>query len=241
MQVAKGLVMQSNASIDMLETVAHGLGLLLNDVVFIGGAVASLYIDDPGTFYIRPTKDVDCIIEITGRQNFSNLEESLRSRGFANDTSDDAPICRWIYNDIQVDIMPTDERILGFTNRWYKGGISHLTKANLPSGIEISLLSLPYFIATKIEAFHGRNEGDFRISHDIEDIINIMDGILSFNIIYYAPRTVKLYLVEQFRAFMNDSVFIESISSHIERGQSPARTKRVIDFLNDFCNSGKRL
>jgi hypothetical protein len=64
-----------------------------------------------------------------------------------------------------------------------------------------------------------------------------MDGILSFDIIYSAPKTVKLYLVEQFRAFMNDSVFIESISSHIERGQSPARTKRVIDFLNDFCKA----
>lgn len=219
----------------MIEVVACGLKELLNDVVFVGGAVTSLYIDDPAAIYIRPTKDVDCIIELTGRQEFSKFESNLRSKGFHNVINDDAPICRWVYNDILVDVMPTDEKILGFSNPWYKDGLSNLLQATLPKDTEISILSLPYFIATKLEAFHGRKEKDFRLSHDIEDIIIILDGILNLDKLYNAPEKVKIYLAEQFREFLGNNTFTESVSSHIEQGKSPARTKRIMDFLNNFA------
>jgi hypothetical protein len=226
--------MRSSKSIEMIEIVAGGLGELLDEVVFVGGAVTSLYIDDPAALYIRPTKDVDCIIELSGKQAFNKLEEKLRTKGFRNSTDNEDPICRWTYKDILVDVMPTDKSILGFANEWYKEGIDHLIKSTLPNNMEISLLYLPYFIATKIEAFHGRDEKDFRISHDIEDIVIVLDGILNFDKFYDAPATIKNYLSEQFGEFIKDRSFIESLSSHIEHGQSPARTKRIMDFINDY-------
>jgi hypothetical protein len=96
-------------------------------------------------------------------------------------------------------------------------------------------LDLPYFIATKIEAFHGRDESDFRISHDIEDIIILLDGVLSFEKIFTAPDSVKRYLKDQFGDFLKEDLFLESVSTHIDQGGSPARTKRIITFLKDFC------
>jgi hypothetical protein len=46
----------------------------------------------------------------------------------------------------------------------------------LPSGIRIKVLPAPYFIATKIEAFHQRGAGDFLLSRDVEDVVAVLDG-----------------------------------------------------------------
>ena len=112
-----------STNIIMLQTVANGLGELKDEMVFVGGAVAELYADNPAASEIRPTIDVDCVIEIRSRLQFAKMEENLRARGFKNDTSASAPICRWIYKDIKVDVMPTDSDVLGFSNRWYEEGI----------------------------------------------------------------------------------------------------------------------
>jgi hypothetical protein len=55
---------------------------------------------------------------MNSKTTHARLVESLRAKGFANDTSKGAPICRWIFNDIKVDVMPTDSEILGFSNKW---------------------------------------------------------------------------------------------------------------------------
>ena len=226
--------MLTNYNIEKVEVVADGLEEMISDIVFVGGAIASLYADDPAALYVRPTIDVDCIIQLDSRGEFSRFEEALRKKGFCNDISEGAPICRWTYKGILVDVMPTELSILGFTSIWYREGISHRTHVTLPNGKEIAILDLPYFIATKIEAFHGRDESDFRISHDIEDIIVVLDGRLNFNKLYAAPLTVKKYLIEEFRQFLESSLFIESVSAHIDHGNSPQRAKRIIDFLKDF-------
>lgn len=110
-------------NIDMLQTVAKGLGELKNDMVFVGGVVAELYADDPAASDIRPTTDVDCVIELSSRIAHAQLEENLRTKGFAHDTSQGAPICRFVYRGIKLDVMPTDSDILGFSNKWYGEGI----------------------------------------------------------------------------------------------------------------------
>jgi len=108
-----------NTNIEMLQIVAKGLGNLKSDMVFIGGAVAELYASNPAASEIRPTMDVDCVVELSSRIANAKLEKNLRTKGFANDISKDAPICRWIYKHIKVDIMPTNPNVLGFSNIWY--------------------------------------------------------------------------------------------------------------------------
>ena len=63
-------MVRSSPIIDMLEEVALGLGELKKEVVFVGGAIASLYIVDEGVQRIRPTVDIDCVIAITGRSSY---------------------------------------------------------------------------------------------------------------------------------------------------------------------------
>ncbi len=75
--------------VEMIEIVAEGLGDLLDKVVFVGGAVASLYYEDAAATRIRPTADVDCVVEVMGRLQYGKLEDELRRHGFRNDMSDE--------------------------------------------------------------------------------------------------------------------------------------------------------
>jgi hypothetical protein len=110
-------------NLDKVGFVAQGLRELKDNIVFVGGSVAELYADNPEISDIRPTLDVDCVvdIQIVTYSDYEKLEEKLRKLGFWNDTSENAPICRKIYKGIGVDFMPVNPDILGFSNRWYKG------------------------------------------------------------------------------------------------------------------------
>lgn len=87
-------------------------------------------------------------------------------------------ICRWFYDDVILDMMPTNEKILGFGNRWYKKAIASSIIHSLTDNIEIRMVTAPYFLATKLEAFKTRGKMDFYASHDFEDIVSILDGRL---------------------------------------------------------------
>ncbi len=226
--------MQGKSPVDMIDIVAEGLDDILMRMVFVGGAVASLYYQDPAASRIRPTLDVDCVLKISSRMQYNTIEDELRNRGFRNDMRPGAPICRWIYEGVTVDVMLTEETILGFSNRWYDEGIDNAIHANLPSGREIRIFSLPYFIAAKIEAFKGRG-GDFRFSHDIEDVVMVLDAQLDFDSLDKAPVTVKNYLKHEFASMAVDGGFLESVSGYI--GYTPTstnRARRVVSFMSEF-------
>jgi predicted nucleotidyltransferase len=100
----------------------------------------------------------------------------LHQRGFREDVSEDAPICRWTAEGVILDVMPTDSAILGFGNKWYEQAMEYAMVVELPSGEQLRMVSAPYFLVTKLEAFDGRGRGDYQMSHDMEDIIAVLDG-----------------------------------------------------------------
>jgi predicted nucleotidyltransferase len=77
---------------------------------------------------------------------------------------------------MQLDLVPLDEKVLGFANRWYRPGFESAVTAILPSGLQLRHLSAPYFMATKLEAFKDRGNNDVYLSHDLEDVIAVVDG-----------------------------------------------------------------
>lgn len=66
----------------------------------------------------RVTYDVDLISQVAALAGYHQLEREFDRLGFKRDMAKDAPICRWHYQGLEVDLMPTDPRILGFANRW---------------------------------------------------------------------------------------------------------------------------
>lgn len=163
-------------NVQSVELVATALGDLCDELVLVGGCAASLLIDAPTAPPPRVTYDVDLIAVVAALRAYHALEEKFAQRGFQRDMAPEAPVCRWRIGGIAVDLMPTDESVLGFSNRWYAEAAATATRQVLPGGRLINLIGAPAFLATKFEAFRTRGAGDLLQSHDFEDIVNVVEG-----------------------------------------------------------------
>jgi len=165
---------------EILRAVAHHLGPLVGEVVFVGGQVAELLVTSPAAIRVRPTKDVDVVVRTSTRTSYRAMEEALRGRGFTNDTSEGAPLCRWkTSSGLLVDVMPDTPETLGFSNRWYSLAIQESILCRVTEELEIRIPPAPVFLGTKWEAFISPDRagaGDHYMSHDLEDIITVVAG-----------------------------------------------------------------
>jgi predicted nucleotidyltransferase len=203
-------------NLPLLESVVKSLGPLCEQLVFVGGCVTGLLITETAAPPVRVTKDVDAIVEILSLTEYHALERHLESGGFRHDRSPDAPICRWTVGGALLDVMPTDESVLGFGNRWYTEAVHTAVQVILPSGRNIRLISPPAFLGTKLEAFHGRGAGDFLASHDLEDIITVVDGRPELSReVREASLQLREYLVAQIRALLQSDNFLEALPAHL--------------------------
>ena len=111
------------------------------------------------------------------RAQFHRIEARIATRGFAREM-DSEVICRWVHRDSGVlfDLMPVDAGVLGFSNRWYPYTVETAEPVELADGVSIRVASAVAFVATKLEAFADRGAGDILASHDLEDVLNIVDG-----------------------------------------------------------------
>lgn len=218
---------------DMLKFACDTLGELANEVVFVGGATTCLYVDPDISEEIRPTEDVDCVIEITTKNEYDRFQEKLRSKGFTHDTSKGAPICRFKFHDLlTLDVMPNDKKILGFTNSWYDEGVKNKELKTLGDK-QIFAFTLPYFLASKHEAYLGRGQSDPRISSDLEDIILIIDGIKNFDLAQYNTSTnLKKYLSDMGKQFVANKFIQEAIEGFLNSNQE--KIKKINSRLGSF-------
>jgi hypothetical protein len=126
--------------------------------------------------------------------------------------SADAPICRWRLGEHEVDLMPTESSILGFSNRWYPLAVETAQTLTLPSGITMRLISAPAFMATKLVAFADRGNGDFLASHDLEDIINLIDGRPELiDEVARSPTELRAYLAAQCGTLLDTKAFHDGL------------------------------
>ncbi len=221
--------MKSN--IERLRIVADALEELVNDVVFVGGSVAELYVDNPSHSDIRSTFDIDCVIEISTRLKYHDFELLLRQKGFRHAITPGAPICRWNFCGIAVDIMPIDAQILGFTNQWYREGVVHKIIKCLSDGTKIFVFATPYYLGTKFEAMNSRRGRDLRTSHDFEDIIYILDNVDDITAqIEASALDIRQYLSQQFHALLINPNIEEVISCALPYG-AEERVNYILEIL----------
>lgn len=167
---------RDDPNLAILIPIVEALGELCDSLVFVGGCATGLLLTAQRAQYIRVTKDVDVIAQVTSLADYHQTEKQITAKGFEHDLSPEAPICRWVLDGIMLDLMPSQKGLLGFHNRWYPLAVETAERVKLPGGLEISLVAAPVFIATKFEAFHGRGKNDYLSSHDLEDLISVIDG-----------------------------------------------------------------
>ncbi len=199
----------------MLCFVAQQLTPLLDQFVFLGGCTTALFITDEAAPDVRVTHDVDVIVEVLSRYEYWQLEERLRGLGCVQDINQELT-CRWKLNGITLDVMPTDESILGFSNRWYAEAIHNAQTVTLEEDLTIRLVTPVHFIATKLEAFTGRGNNDFWGSHDLEDIVTVIDGRREIlNELSATEPGLRHYIAKTFSGFLTADGFREALSGHL--------------------------
>ena len=218
-----------------LEVVASALGDLLSHVTFVGGSTTVLLVDEAAHHGIRKTDDVDVIIDVATKVEYYRFSEKLRKLGFVEDT--EGPICRWLFNSgagrIKLDVMPINEKILGFSNRWYKAAIDEATEVALPNGINIRVVSPAYFLATKFEAFAGRGNGDY-FSHDMEDIIFVLENRnrIIFELMD-CPEDLKKYFSSQAELILNDD-FLNVLPGLLNNSNSAKAVENSLNIMKSW-------
>ena len=101
-----------NPNLEVLRLAIKHLGELADEFVFVGGCATGLLITDSAAPPIRPTFDVDAIVELSSKAEYYRLSKMLHQRGFKEDTRKGAPLCRWVIDTLVLDVMPTDTKII---------------------------------------------------------------------------------------------------------------------------------
>ncbi len=193
--------------------IALALKELKDEMIFVGGAVVSLYADNDAVEEVRQTDDVDVTINLVNYASWVQMQERLATLGFSPDPEGHA-ICSYLYKGISVDIMPSEDGPIGTANKWFKIGFNNL-RITTVKGIEVQILSAPCFLATKFEAFNDRGK-DYRTSHDFEDIIYVLDNRTTIvEDIKNDHLGVRQFLKKEITKIINSNNFLEIISCHM--------------------------
>jgi hypothetical protein len=165
---------------------------------------------------VRVTVDVDTVARIETLSAYHVIERRLEQQGFTRDMAPDAPICRWLAGRLRLDVMPSDPRVLGFSNRWYPLAIETAQRHPLGDASLIRLVTAPVFLATKLEAFRHRGRGDFVVSHDLEDIVTVVDGRAEVvSEVATAPKELRVYLREVLGPLVSADRFLTALAGHL--------------------------
>jgi hypothetical protein len=202
----------TSPNLELLKIAAQRLRPILPEIVFVGGCATGLLIDDPGAPPVRSTYDVDVIAEIASYAEYTIFSERLRKIGFREDEREGAPLCRWLQGALTLDVMPFDPAVLGFSNRWYPEALRTASRVELPGRLTLRTITAPYFLGTKLEAFRGRGMKDYFASHDLEDLIGVIDGRPSLlTEIEAASPDLRAYVGEAIRELLAESRFLDAL------------------------------
>jgi hypothetical protein len=202
------------------------------DYAFIGGGVLSLLVTDPSASAVRVTMDVDVLTDTHTRRDYQRLERPLSERGFRHDTTSGAPICRWRYEGIAVDILPIHRSVLGWESRWFREALA--SARSVPAGgRSVRVVAAPHFVALKLEAFEGRGRSDMITSHDFEDVICLFDGRPELvGEIRAAPEDLRRHLAGRFAHFLAAPDLEAAVEGFVQTEPSPE--SRMAAILSRF-------
>jgi predicted nucleotidyltransferase len=222
---------------EMIAMVAERLGALCEQVAFLGGATVSLFLTSAGAAEPRSTLDVDAIVRVSTRLEYEALSRKLRALRFKEDTSEGAPACRWLVDGVTIDLVPIGETVLGFGSRWFAEAYAHAELRTI-AGISLKVVTAPYFVVTKLEAFKGRGRGDYAASQDIEDLIAVVDGRDELvTEVAEAEIGVRRYLAREIQRLLGNRRFRTTLPGHLPPDEgSQQRLSVVVERLQRLAS-----
>ena len=155
------------------------------------------------------------MIEVVSQARYAGIEQKLRALKFDHDMRQGAPRCRWLLGNLTVDIMPADGDFLGLNTAWLREALATATLRLVPGG-RLRVVSPVGFIATKYVAFLDRGAGDYYASHDLEDLITVIDGRGKIvEEVAAADPALCTYVTRAMTALVGSEDFMEALPGHL--------------------------
>lgn len=208
-------------STQRLKRVASALGPLVDDVVFIGGAIAPLLQSDPPFEAARPTNDVDGVVASATYADMQKLEATLRELRFRQDPDDMPHLHRWTSPDGDLfDLMPTGTHLGGSGHVWDRNAIASSVLADLGGGVSIRHASAPAFLCLKWVAHDDRGADDPFNSHDLEDIVALMASRPTIIAeVRVASTEARAFIIARVGALLTDDRKQDLLAAHLNNAQ----------------------
>lgn len=215
--------MRESPSVQRLVSVAHDLGPLAAQVVFIGGAIAPLLHTDSVLPRTRPTKDVDGVIATHSYGESARIFESLRTMGFAQNLAHGGHAHRWQSpGGHTFDLVPAGAHLGGSGNEWDQLALLKPESFEL-DGVRFLHASAPAFVALKIAAHRDRGGSDARASHDFEDMVALIASRASIvSEVAAAPAEIRSAINAFARDVLADTFVDDLLVSHLNNADDPA-------------------
>jgi hypothetical protein len=128
-----------------------------------------------------------------------------------------------------LDVLALREEVLGYTNVWYEGALKYANSVMLPAGHTIKVITAPFFLGTKIEAFRGRGKMDFAASHDLEDFVAVIEGRSTVvQEVENSPEDLRRYLAGAAKDLLEESRFLDVLPGFVlDDGRVPLILERL--------------
>jgi hypothetical protein len=137
--------------------------------------------------------------------------------------------------------MPLEEKTLGFTNTRYKPAMEEAQNYEIFHGRSIRVMTPLYFCATKLKAFKNPANDSYLVSHDLEDIIAVIDRRATIiKEIKSAPREVSSYISGKIVDFPNAEKLLGALPGHLPPDEaSQSRIGILLERLKEMAKIGE--
>ena len=160
----------------------------------------------------------------------------LIDRGFIQSDKDDI-ICRFRFEELLVDVMSTVSVGWAPSNRWFSPGFQRAIEYNLED-VVIKILPLPYFLASKMDAFFDRGIQDLYGSQDFEDILYIFNYTSTLEQqVLSADNEVKMHLIECIKNILNNDKILSIIPGHLYYDTADERFEMIKSRLKTIISA----
>lgn len=184
----------------------------LPHLVFVGGVTLPLYFTEPSAYTVRPSHELDAIVNLPSRLDFLQLEARMTEQGARHVSPPDALPSRWEVGSIRLNLIPFYTESMGFLNRWHEEGAFHAQSLPIMDIHRIKIFTPAYYLAAKIDAFRQRGEQHFRYSKDFEDIVALLDHRPEIvEEVQSAFYEVRAYIQGHITGWLSDPYMIEGV------------------------------